>query len=278
MAKEKEPKYCPSLLNNDMINYNVYYMSVWEKMIYFLFTFVAGGLVGQVFYGGLFKEEGMATTATLISNVCVFCIVGGIAAKIFMPAIRNSLKEKRAKKLEKQFIDMLESISSSLASGNTVNDAFINAKTDLLNQYTEDELIIKELKEINEGLINGRTLEELLNDFGRRSNNEDVQNFSNVISNCYRLGGNFKTVVRRTRDIICDKIAITEEINTKVASNRLQLNVMCLMPIALVAMLKSTSPSFAENLSSFLGVFVTTVAVGVFVGAYFWGQKIIDIR
>jgi len=50
------------------------------------------------------------------------------------------------------------------------------------------------------------------------------------------------------------------------------------MPIVLVAMLKVSSTSFAQNLSSLLGVIVTTFAIGLFIAAYFWGQKIIDIR
>ena len=92
------------------------------------------------------------------------------------------------------------------------------------------------------------------------------------------MGGDFKTVVRKTRDIISDKMAIEDEIVTKISSNKLQHNAMCLMPILLVAMLKMSSPSFAENLASFLGVLVTTAAVGIFVASYFWGRKIIDIR
>ena len=50
------------------------------------------------------------------------------------------------------------------------------------------------------------------------------------------------------------------------------------MPIILVAMLKVSSTSFAQNLSSAVGVIVTTFAIGLFVAAYIWGQKIIDIR
>ena len=166
----------------------------------------------------------------------------------------------------------------SLTAGNTVNDSFINAERDLQNQYSEGEMIVRELMEITTGLSNGKTLEEMLISFGDRSNNEDILNFSNVMSNCYRLGGDFKDVVRKTSDIINDKIAVAQEIETKISSNKLQLNAMTLMPIALVAMLKMSSPSFAENLSSFLGVLVTTVAIGIFVASYFWGQKIVDIR
>ena len=56
--KEKLPKYLPSPLNNNMINYNVYYMSGNEKILYALLLFLAGGIVGYIFYGGLFKADG----------------------------------------------------------------------------------------------------------------------------------------------------------------------------------------------------------------------------
>lgn len=279
MSKEKvrEPQYMLSPLNNYMINYKEYYMSNFEKIASFLVVFIIGGLVGNVFYGGLFKYEGENTMATYISNTVVFVVVGLVAAKFFVPAINENLKTRRAKKLQKQFMDFLETLATSLSAGNTINDAFFNARNDLQNQYSEGELIIVELTEIIDGINNGRTLEEMLESFGNRSNNEDIQNFSNVMKNCYRLGGNFKDVVRRTRDIISDKISISEEIETKIASNKLQHNAMCIMPIALVAMLKVSSPDFADNLASFLGVFVTTMAIGIFVGSYFWGQKIVDI-
>lgn len=278
MKKEREPKYIPSPLNNNMINYKEYYMGANEKIGYSLLIFVIGGLVGLVFYGGLFKSDGDATLATHISNAIFFCIVGIVALKFFMKKVVESLKDRRAKKLQKQFMDLLENLSFSLSSGNTVNDAFLNARGDLLNQYNENDMIIIELNEIVNGMQNGKTLEEMMQSFGERSGNEDIENFGNVISNCYRLGGDFNSVVRKTRLILGDKVAITEEINTKLMSNKLQLNAMCIMPIILVAMLKVSSTSFAQNLSSAVGVIVTTFAIGLFVAAYIWGQKIIDIR
>lgn len=276
--RQIEPQFIPSALNNQMLNYKVYYMSFTEKLMYFLLTFIAGGVVGLIFYGGLFKSDGEATTATVISNIVVFCLIGLIAAKFFVPAIRTHLKNKRDKVLRKQFMNLLENLSVSLAAGNTLNDSFINAKADMKNQYSEKDMIIQELSEIISGIDNGHTLEEMITAFGQRAGNEDIENFANVVSNCYRMGGNFKDVIRKTRDIISDKIAIEEEIETKLASNKLQHNAMCLMPIALVGMLKLSSASFAANLSSFLGVVITTIAIAIFVASYFWGQKIIDIE
>lgn len=260
-----------------MLNYNAYYMSVSEKIMYALVLFVAGGLVGLVFYGGLFKVDGEVTTATRISDIVVFSLIGGIALKVFMPTVVDYLKNKRKKKLELQFMNMMETLSTSLAAGTNLQDAVVNAHNDLLGQYEEDELIIVELAEIINGMNNGKNLEEMFLNFGKRSVNEDIMNFANVISNCYRLGGNFAEVVRHTREIISDKFAVSDEIATKISSNRLQLNVMCIMPIVLVGMLKMSSSDFAANLSSFIGVLVTTISIGIFVGSYIWGQKIIDI-
>lgn len=276
--KFKEPRYIDSPMNNPMLNYRAYYMTGTEKLFYSIVVILIGGAVGLVFYGGLFKLEGEATIATHISNGVIFLGVGLVAARFFVPAINEMLLNKRKKELQKQFMDFLEALSASLSAGNTMHGAVVNARIDLLNQYSESELIIIELSEIISGIDNGKNLEEMLQNFGIRSDIEDIKNFSNVISNCYRLGGNFGNVIRYTREIISDKIAVDDEIATKIASNKLQHNAMCVMPIVLVAMLKLISPDFASNLSSPIGVFVTTIAIVIFIASYFWGQKIINIR
>ncbi len=279
MSKKKErgPKYLASPLNNPMLNYGEYYFSVKEKLSFSAACIGGGGLVGLIFYGGLFKKNGEATNATLISNLIVFAVFGLIALRFAMPSIRVSLLNRRGKKLRKQFVDLLEALTTLLASGSTVNDAFRSAVVDLQNHYQQTDMIIIEISEINNGVMNGFTLEEMLIDFGKRSDNRDILSLANVISNCNRLGGDFKSVIRRTRDVISDKIEIEEEIATKLSSNKLQLNAMTLMPIVLVGLLKLSSSSFAENLSSLIGVVVTTIALVLFVVAYFWGQKIVRI-
>ena len=94
MAKEKkkkEPQYIRSPLNNPMINYRTYVMSGKEKSGYSLLCLIAGGLVGLVFFGGLFKVDGEASTATYISNAVVFLLVGLVAVKFAMPVISQML-------------------------------------------------------------------------------------------------------------------------------------------------------------------------------------------
>lgn len=275
---EKGPQYIPSPLNNMMLNYCEYYMSASEKILFSVLAFVVGGAVSLVFYSGLFMEDGEATIATHISNIVIFALVGFIASRVAMPAFRKMLFNRRKKKLKKQFMDLMDCLATSLSAGNTVTDSFRNAKADLLNQYNDEDMIIIEVNEIIVGIDNGYSIEQMLLAFGERSGNEDILNFSNIMGNCFRMGGDFKNVVVKTRDIIASKIEVENEIATKISSNKMQLNVMTVMPILVVGLMKLMNPTFAGNLAKPSGVLVTTLAIGIFVLAYFWGQKIIDVK
>lgn len=275
---QREPEFLTGKLDTPMLNYSVYYFSATERILYSLLLFIGGAAVGLAFYGGLFKEGGNPTSATRISNIVVMILAGVVSVKVFYKSVNQHLKEKRARALSDQFRSLLDSINTSLSSGSTMNDAFINAPKSLLNQYGEQAYIIKELNEIIAGLHNGLTLEEMISDFAARSDNEDVQNFANVVENCYRMGGDFKSVVRTTKDIITDKMTVSAEIATKVSSNKLQHTAMCVIPIILVTMLKTMSSMFAENLATPIGVIATTIVVGIITASYFWGKKIINIK
>ena len=283
MAKQKKVKlqeyqYVNSLINNAVMDYRVYVMNPMEKIIVSIALIIIGGLVGLVFYGGLFKSDGEATLATYISNLIFFMIVGLYARKMFLPISKNSRLKKRQDKLRKQFRDMMESLSASLSSGSNVLNAFNSALIDLKMQYTESDYIIIELQEIIDCMGSNVNAEEAMHFFGERSGIEDIQTFADVFEICYRRGGDMKRIVRRTYDVISDKMAINDEIETKLTSNKMQHNAMSVMPIAVVALLRVTNASFAESFATVQGVLVNTVAIVIFVSAYKYGKKIIDIK
>lgn len=275
--KEKEQAYLLSPLNNPMPNYAVYVLSPLESTAVRLISFVIGGLVGLVFYGNLFMRDGIPTMATYISNTIFFVIVGVCAVVFLMPMYKKSRKKKRADALKKQFRDMLESLAASFSSGSNVQMSFEAAAKDLKMQYSSKEYICMEMDEILAGIHQNVSIEEMLRNFGERSGNEDVESFADVFSVCYRKGGNMNSVIQRTHDVISDKMAVADEIETKLTSNKLQHNIMSIMPIAIVAMLRLTNRAFAENFATLTGVLVNTMAIGIFVGAYIYGNKIVEM-
>jgi len=262
-----------------VLNYRVYSMSKSEKLFYFVIAALVGGAVSYVFYGGLFKDQdGMSTIATYISNAFFFIVFALIAVRIFLPIRVTQLRENRKSVLRYQFRELLEALSTSFSSGMNVMESFTSSYKDLKTQFTEDSLIVKELSEILAGMQNNIPIEKLLVDLGKRSGDEEIASFAEVFEVCFRKGGNIRDVVRRTHSIIVDKMAIDDEINTKLASNKMQLNVMTVVPIFIVAFLKFTNDSFANNFASAAGVVAITVSICIFIAAYYWGRKIVDIK
>lgn len=280
--KEKkilEPQYYLSATNMRTYNYKVYYMSIFEKVLYFLLAFAVGALVGYLFYGGIGKDEfGQPTTVTYVLNVLISGTVGLVAGIAFLPIRTEQIIAKQKSKLNTQFRDLLEALNTSLGAGNNVVDSFRSAYEDLKLQYDEESYIIKELEIILSGMANNIAIEELLADFGRRAGNEDIESFANVFQICYRKGGNIKNTIRATYAILSEKMAIGEDIETAVASSKMDQNIMVVMPVALIGMIKMMSPDFAANFVTATGILSTTIAIAIFVIAYFVGKKILQIK
>lgn len=277
-GKKAQPQYYLSRINTQVLNYNVYVMNRSEKMLYTLVLFVVGGIVGLIFYGGLFSKDGVATFATTISNIVVFALVGLLANKFFMPVVVESLRQKRIVKLRMQFCDFASSLTNSLGSGMNMHDSIVAVYNDLRSQYSDDAYIVLEVQELLNGMNNNIQIEEMLVDLGTRSGVPDIVNFGIVFETCYRTGGDIKSVVRRTTEIISEKTIIAGEIETTITSNKMQMTVMNILPIVIVFMMRIMSPQFAASFSSILGVVGLTIAIGVFIAAYNMGQKIMDIK
>lgn len=275
----REPQYYRSATNIPVLNYRVYQMSRLEKGIYTVLAFVVGALVGYLFYGGIGVDEfGNPTTLTYLLNTVIMAAAGAGAVRLFLPIRNEQLRLARQSKLKSQFRDMLEAISTSLSAGKNVQDSFSSVYADLKNQYEEDAFILQELYVINAGLVNGITIEELLDDFGKRSGCEDIQDFASVFEICYRKGGNIRDTIRNTYDILSDKMAITEEIETVVTGSKSEQSLMLIMPIVLIGMIKFGSPEFAANFVTSSGLAATTIALAMFVASYFLGRIVLDIK
>lgn len=287
MAKEKknkkevilEPQYYASPTNIPTYNYKVYNMGKVEKILYFILAFIVGAVVGYLFYGGIGKDEyGDPTTTTYILNILIPGIVGIIAGKLFVPVRQQQIIDKNRKKINSQFRDMLEAFTTSLGAGKNVRDSFKSVYDDLKVQYEEDAFIINELYVILDGMDNNIDVEDLLLDFGIRSGNDDIYSFANVFKICYRKGGNIKDTIKNTYEVLSDKMEIAEDIETIVTSNKTEQNIMIFMPIALIGAIKTMSPDFAANFVTGVGIIATTVAIILFVIAYFIGRAVLDIK
>ncbi len=277
--KEQEPQYYMSATNMPTYNYKVYHMSSLEKVLYFLLAFVVGAAVGYLFYGGIGKDEfGNPTITTYVLNILIPGIVGFLAGKFFLPIRTQQIIDKRIKTLKTQFRDMLESLTTSLGAGKNVVQSFSSIYEDLKVQYSEDAFILNELEVILSGIQSNFNIEDLLEDFGNRSGIDDILSFANVFKISYRKGGNIKEIIRNTNSILGQKMGIEEDIETTISGSKMDQMIMIILPIALVAIIKMMSPEFAGNFVTTTGIISTTIAIGLFIAAYFVGKAIMEIK
>lgn len=277
--KRQEPQYYLSATNIPTYNYKVYYMSIAEKIVYFLLAFAVGAAVGYLFYGGIGKDEfDQPTTVTYACNVVISSLVGVAAGILYLPIRTKQILEKKRNDLKLQFRELLDALSTSLGSGKNVRDSFVSAMDDLRIIYADDAAIIKELGIIIDGINNNVDVEKSLMDFGIRSGIEDIESFANVFETCYRKGGNIKDVIKNTQQIITEKMEVEMEIQTVVAASANEQTIMTVLPIFLIALIKMMSPEFGSNFVTPVGLISTTIAIVMFVAAYFVGKKILAIK
>ena len=214
----------------------------------------------------------------MICNFILFVVIGLIAFKFFKTMRTEQLLTKRKKELRKQFRSFLETLAVSLSSGMNILDSLLSSYNDLKVEYSEDAYIVAEVKEMIDGMQNNVPIEDMMASLGERSSIEDVKNFGIVFELCYRAGGNMKEVVRRTSDIISEKIQIEAEIETALTSNKSQFSVMMVIPVVMVLMIRTMMTAFAKSFSTVPGVIAVSVAVAIFIGAYKLGTKLTDIK
>lgn len=275
----EEPQYYTSHTNMPTYNYHVYNMPKKEKRLCFLSGFVAGAALGFLFYGGLGKDQfGNPTIVTYVLNILIPLIVGLIFGKKFIPIRTSAIVQKRKTELAKQFRDFLDSLATSIGVGKNVNDGLYSVYEDLKQQYEPSAFIIQELEVILDGLRNNIQIEELFEDLGKRSSNDDIKNFANVFKVSYRKGANIKEVLKNTHKILSDKMSISEEIETTLTSNKTEQNVMFIAPVILVALIKFMSPDFATNFATPAGIISTTIGIIIFYFSYRIGKEVLEIK
>ena len=184
--------------------------------------------------------------------------------------------EKRKRDFLDQFCDYLDSIATSLAVGRNGYEAFLTADADMRELYEAGAPICYASARLTEGLKNGRALPDLLAEMAEESECSSVRTFGEIYGICSTAGGNLKLIVGDTRNMILEKVAIEQEIQTVLTGPKNELNLMILMPLIILAALRLFGGGILADDSSTM--LVNTVALGIFLGSYRLGQKIVDIR
>ncbi|MCG8483205.1 MAG: pilus assembly protein TadB [Clostridia bacterium] len=244
-------------------NYDQYQMSKREKSKLFTISFITLFIAAYIFYQNI-----------LLS--LIFSSLSFLSEHFFLP----SYVRKRKKVLSEQFIDALYSLSSFICAGKQMPQAVSETYKSLQLLYSDDTYIVKEfgfmVKRLQEA---GESIDVILLDFAQRTEIEDIMNFTNVYVTCRKTGGDMEAVMRRTSDMIIEKINIRQEIEGLIAQKKYEARILTMMPFIVILFILLMSPGYLDKMyHTLLGRLMMTgglIAIGI---SYKWSEKITDIE
>ncbi|HIV41945.1 MAG TPA: type II secretion system F family protein [Candidatus Mediterraneibacter guildfordensis] len=189
------------------------------------------------------------------------------------------LSEKKEREFLGQFKDSIQAVAAGLKAGYSVENAIRGAGRDIEPLYGPDKRICREFSLMTRQLDMNMSTGAVLDEFAGRTGQEDVENFVNVFAAAKKSGGDSIAIIRNAVQLISDRIDTEKEIRTMIASQKLEFDIMCVVPFAIILYMKATFGEFLGALyGNAAGVCVMTVCLLLYVAAYRTGRKIIRIE
>lgn len=208
--------------------------------------------------------------------VSVLMIPVGI---FYMRDCISDLEEKKEREFLGQFRDSIQAVAAGLKAGYSVENAIRGAGRDMEPLYGPDKRIRREfslmIRQLDMNMAAGPVLEA----FAGRTGQEDVENFVNVFAAAKKSGGDSIAVIRNAVRLISDRIDTEKEIRTMIASQKLEFDIMCVVPFAIILYMKVTFGEFLGALyGNAAGICVMTICLLIYAAAYRTGRKIVRIE
>ncbi len=243
-------------------DYDRYIFSIKEIVRYVLEGFLIVAVVSYFFYRSV-------VIALLISPAVIF----------YLKMKKDELCKQRKRRLNLQFKDALKSINDSLQAGYSMENAFVEAYRDMVEYHGADSLIAKELAGIRSGIRNNMPVEDLMDDMGKRSGVEDIQDFAGILRVGKQSGGNLSTLFENSMLVMEEKIAVKEEIQTLISAKKLESRIMCIIPFGIIFYLDMTSKGYFDALyADMAGHIIMTICLGIYIFAVRMMERIMDIE
>lgn len=190
-----------------------------------------------------------------------------------MTALEKARKARE--ELAAQFRECILAVATSLQAGYSVENAFLECSQDMVLMYGEEAAICQELKLMKRGLQINVSLEELLTDMAGRSACEDIAQFAQIFALAKRNGGNMAEIIRNSAGQIGSQIELRQEMRMLLGGKKMELAVMKVMPFGILLYIDMGNPGYFDSMyHNFVGILVMTGCLGLYLGAYLLGERI----
>lgn len=216
--------------------------------------------------------------AWLFYDSWIGLVTGIFVGPLFVWEYRQVQKQKYLFALEQQFCTGLMFAAGALEAGDSVEKVWRQMYEEVAALYGRDSMFAKMLDQINRGVSVNQPLERLFLEQARLTESEIMNNFSDVFFFARRSGGNLTLIMRHTAERIRHNFQIREEVQLAIASRKLEITIMNIMPFAILVYLRLGSTGFLEPLyHNPMGTGVMTLCFGIYFLAWFLGNRMVQI-
>lgn len=211
-------------------------------------------------------------------SLILFCLLTPLIFFYMQEWIKNCIRQKQ-QAFQLQFKEALQGLSAALNAGYSVENAMRETYKDLRLVYDDRTRIMKEFAYMIHQLNMNITIEQILQEFAARTQQEDVRNLVTVFVTAKRSGGDIVAVLKHTVLQIADKVEVKREIQTMMSAKRLEFQVMSGIPFGIITYMRLSFPEFMEVLyGNAIGIVTMSICLGIYVSAYRFGKKIIEFE
>lgn len=219
----------------------------------------------------------------LISNLFYRSVYGMIIWPVLLAGTcltrKRSREEQRRLSLRKQFGECIRIVTASLYAGYSVENAFREAERELNELFGEQADLCREVRVINSQIRLNIPAEKLLMDLGIRSGVEEIAGFGRVFGYAKRNSGDFIRILKDAGERIAQKSQAEAEVEVMIASRRLELRIMNLIPLGILLFVQITSPDFLNLLyEGIAGRCIMSIFLLLYGAAYLLSVKLSDIK
>ncbi len=205
--------------------------------------------------------------------------LGVVIVPIYLHMRSEEWEKERTQNLQQQFISGMQMVAASLIAGYSMENAWRRAEEELLVLYGEEAEFCVRMKIMNQRLAVNEPLEKILSDFAVESGVEEIRDFSEIFSYVKHSGGNLTEVIRSVTGRMQKRAEILADIETAVASKKMEQRMMNLLLPGILLFVTVSSPSYVSTLyHNALGVFVMSVCLGGYLCCMYWSERITDIQ
>ena len=153
---------------------------------------------------------------------------------------------------------------------------FLPAILRIYGTYSE---MVLELSYMESQMLLSVPVEKLFYELGKKSQVEDIRNFSEIIAQAKRTGGNLRETLEKSARIIEEKIDVKKEIDSLLSAKKMEHTFMSLMPAGIILYMRLTSPGFLDVLyHNIAGVCIMTICLILYLTAFFFGRRMVQIE